>query len=151
MIDRIFVSALVALPSILAAGCVETVEPEEKPDLNYELVTFSGESVPAVVQESSDQSLEILSGSFLLSPLGTCRSETRWQSTDGVDTASGTVELTCTWSGAGSMMTFSWDHGPESSGATDGALLTVILPTGLQCVTEPCPAEWTATYQFVPM
>lgn len=144
-------SAVVLLTTVTAACSFSTAEPEEKGDLHYQLVSFEGQSVPAVIQQNGDATLEILSGTFVLTPLGQCDGETRWRRTEGGETTSGQALNSCSWSSSGDDMSFTWMGGTESSGTSDGALLTVTLPTGLQCVSEPCPVTWSATYQYTPM
>lgn len=144
-------SGVLLLTTVTAACSFGTAGPEEKEDLHYQLVSFDGQSIPVVIQQNGDATLEILSGTFVLTPLGQCDGETRWRRTEGGETTSGQALNSCTWGGSGDDMTFMWTGGAESSGTSEGAILTVTLPAGLQCVTEPCPATWSATYQYAPM
>lgn len=144
-------SAVLLLTTVTAACSFGTAAPEEKEDLHYQLVSFNEQSIPAVIQQNGDATLEILSGTFVLTPLGECEGETRWQRTEGGETTSGQALNSCTWASSGDGMSFNWMGGTESSGTSDGAQLTVSLPAGLQCVTDPCPATWSAIYQFAPM
>lgn len=144
-------SAVLLLTTVTAACSVSTAGPEEKEDLHFQLVSFDGQSIPAVIDQNGDTTLEIISGTFVLTPLGRCDGETRWRRTEGGETTSGQALNSCTWNSSGDAMTFMWTGGAETSGTWEAATLTVTLPTGLQCVTDPCPMTWSATYQFAPM
>ena len=151
MIKPVLLSVSLAAVVAVPTACDVATEPEEKEDLHYELVRFHEAAVPGVIQESGEATLEILSGTVVLTPEGACRSETQWRRTVAGETTTGQVQLTCTWSGSGSVLTLRWDHASETTGTTESSLLTATLPMDLPCVADTCPTQWTATYVFVPM
>ncbi len=59
-------------------------------------------------------------------------------------------ERECSWTRVGTELSFSWSESGVSSGTLLFGQLTVIRPSGVVCVTTPCPTDWAAAYTPTP-
>jgi hypothetical protein len=57
------------------------------------------------------------------------------------------MSLPCSWTGAPSAASVAWDYGATGDASLTGSQLTVVVLTGIVCITTPCPSTRTEVYE----
>lgn len=119
--------ALLTLLAPLLAGCgSDATGPASDIAGSYTLQTVDNKSLPAVILELGNDTVEILAGEMLLRADGTFRSSITRRDTVGGTSTTETQVDEGQWGRTGSALTFFFSDGDRDAGTISGDALTVI-------------------------